>query len=241
MTSPLMATYDRFDVAFSHGQGAYLYDDDARRYLDFGCRRRRRPVSDTATRSWSTALRDQAGKLWHCSNLYRIPEQERLAATAGGGDLRRRRLLLQLRRRGDRVRPEAGAQVSSTSLARARALPGDHLRGRLPRPDAGNHRRRRLAEAPRRVRAGDGRLRSRCRSATWTRCARRSPRRRAAILIEPIQGEGGIRPATAEFLRGLRELADEFGLLLVFDEVQCGIGRTGRLFAHEWARASRPT
>jgi acetylornithine/N-succinyldiaminopimelate aminotransferase len=57
----------------------------------------------------------------------------------------------------------------------------------------------------------------------------------AAILVEPVQGEGGIRPAPAEYMRGLRSLADRHGLLLVFDEVQCGIGRTGRLFAHEWA------
>jgi acetylornithine/N-succinyldiaminopimelate aminotransferase len=56
-----------------------------------------------------------------------------------------------------------------------------------------------------------------------------------AILVEPIQGEGGIRPASPEFLRGLRQAADEFGLLLIFDEVQCGVGRTGKLFAHEWA------
>ena len=57
----------------------------------------------------------------------------------------------------------------------------------------------------------------------------------AAILVEPVQGEGGIRPASEEYLRGLREAADEFGLLLFFDEVQCGMGRTGRFFAHEWA------
>jgi acetylornithine/N-succinyldiaminopimelate aminotransferase len=57
----------------------------------------------------------------------------------------------------------------------------------------------------------------------------------AAIMVEPVQGEGGIRPATLEYLRALREVADEFGLLLVFDEVQCGMGRTGKLFAHEWA------
>ena len=56
-----------------------------------------------------------------------------------------------------------------------------------------------------------------------------------AILVEPIQGEGGIRPASPEFLKGLRQAADEFGLLLIFDEVQCGVGRTGKLFAHEWA------
>ncbi len=60
----------------------------------------------------------------------------------------------------------------------------------------------------------------------------------AAIMVEPVQGEGGIRPADPEFLHGLREACDEFGLLLIYDEVQCGMGRTGKLFAHEWSGAT---
>ena len=230
MTSPLMATYDRFDVAFSHGEGAYLYDDVARRYLDFAAGVAVDGLGHCHPRLVE-ALRDQGGKLWHCSNLYRIPHQERLAARLVAASFADRAFFcnsgaeaiecaLKLVRKYHhvagavqryRVITFEGAFHGRTLATIAAGGSPKHLAGFEPVMDGFDH-----------LPFGDlGAVRSGITEAT------------AALLIEPIQGEGGIRPATAEFLRGLRSIADEFGLLLVFDEVQSGIGRTGRLFAHE--------
>lgn len=232
MIPAVMPTYARMDVAFERGEGAYLYTGDGRRYLDFG--------AGIAVASLGhchphlvAALHRQAGRLWHCSNLYHIPEQQRLAqrlvdttfadsvffCNSGAEAIE---CGLKLVRRyhdldGDagryRVITMAGAFHGRTLATIAAGGSPKYLAGFDPVVDGfdqvpfGNLSAVRAAITP----------------------------ETAAILVEPIQGEGGIQPASIEFLRGLRTAADEFGLLLFLDEVQCGMGRTGRLFAHQWA------
>jgi acetylornithine/N-succinyldiaminopimelate aminotransferase len=232
MTSALMATYDRLDVAFERGEGVYLHAADGRRFLDFGAGIA--VVGLGHCHPYLVArLRDQAGRLWHCSNLYRIPEQERLAerltrASAtdrvffcnSGAEANECALKLVRRYHDLAGAPERyrvivfeGAFHGRTLATIAAGGSAKHLAGFDP--VMGGFDRVPLGDLDR-VRAAAG-------------------AESAAILIEPIQGEGGIHVVAPEFLRGLRAIADECGLLLCFDEVQCGLGRTGRLFAHEWA------
>ncbi len=228
----VMPTYARMDVAFERGEGAYVYTADGRRYLDFG--------AGIAVASLGhchphlvDALRRQGERLWHCSNLYHIPEQQRLAGRlvdatfadsvffCNSGAEAMECGLKMIRRYHDlggnpgryRVITMAGAFHGRTLSTIAAGGSAKYLDGFEPRVDGfdqvpfGNLNEVRAAVTP----------------------------ETAAILVEPVQGEGGINAATVEFLRGLRAAADEFGLLLFLDEVQCGVGRTGRLFAHEWA------
>ncbi len=231
MLSHLLPTYARADLAFERGEGAWLTATTGERYLDFS--------SGVAVNALGhahpklvEALTEQAQKLWHVSNLYRIPEAETAGAAALRGELCRRRLLLQFRRRGDGRRDQDGAQVSGrqrpsgTRCASSPSkAPSMAARWRRSRPAA----RRNISRAS-----------ARCRTAST-----RSPfgdleavkaaitPETAAILIEPIQGEGGVRVVPQNFLHALRELCDQHGLLLVFDEVQTGLGRTGELFGYK--------
>jgi acetylornithine/N-succinyldiaminopimelate aminotransferase len=227
-----MPNYQRLDIAFEHGEGPYLYAADGRRYLDFGA-----GVAVTALGHCHPhlveVLKEQADRLWHCSNLYRIPGQERLAERLTEASFADAAFFcnsgaeaiecgLKLVRKyhdaaGDpgryRVITCTGAFHGRTLATIAAGGSPKHLAGFDPVVDG-------FDQVP------FGNL-NKVRAAITGETA--------AILVEPIQGEGGINPATAEFLRGLRAAADEYGLLLFFDEVQCGLGRTGRLFAHEWA------
>ncbi|MBW7849505.1 MAG: aspartate aminotransferase family protein [Rhodospirillales bacterium] len=232
MIPAVMPTYSRADVAFERGQGAYLFATDGRRYLDFAS-----GVAVTALGHGHphlvAALKDQAEKLWHCSNLYRIPGQERLAQRLvdatfadtvffanSGAEAVECALKMVRKYHDERGQPEryrvivAGGAFHGRTLATIAAGGQEkHLKGFDPVVDGFD-----------RVAFGNmNELRNAITAET------------AAILVEPIQGEGGIRPAAIEYLHALRRVADEYGLLLVFDEVQTGMGRTGRLFAHEWA------
>jgi len=232
MSDAVMPTYARAELAFERGEGAYLYAADGRRYLDFG--------SGVAVTALGHAhphlvrtLQEQAAKLWHCSNLYRIPEGERLAerlcansfadrvffcnsgaeAMEGALKLARKHYHAAGQPERDRVITFEGAFHGRTLTTLSAAGNAKYLTGFGPAAGGfdqvafGNMNELRAAITP----------------------------QTAAILIEPVQGEGGIRVADFDFLRGLRTVCDEFGLLLVLDEVQCGMGRTGKLFAHEWA------
>ena len=232
MCSAVMSTYDRFDLAFERGEGAYLYATDGRRFLDFGA-----GVAVTVLGHCHPHLVDalcaQARRLWHCSNLYRIPDQERLAVRLAeasfadaaffcnsGAEAIECGIKLVRRYQDKAGAPDRFRMITCTGAFHGRTLAtiaaggsAKYLAGFEPAVDGFDQ-----------VEFGDLRaVRAAVGPAT------------AAILVEPIQGEGGIQPAAPEFLRGLREIADTHGLLLFFDEVQCGIGRTGRLFAHEWA------
>jgi acetylornithine/N-succinyldiaminopimelate aminotransferase len=233
----LLPTYNRADVAFVRGEGSYLFAEDGRRYLDFG--------AGIAVNAFGygnpklvAALTEQAGKLWHTSNLFRVPGQESLAAklvantfadtvffTNSGAEACE--LAFKMARRYHYVNgnPERFHIVSFEGAFHGRTLAGiaaggneKYLEGFGPKL-AGfdlvkiTHDTARDLDALKAV----------------------VNEKTAALVIEPIQGEGGVRPFTAEFLRGLRKLCDDKGLLLIFDEIQTGMGRTGKLFAHEWA------
>ncbi len=227
-----MPTYARADVAFERGEGAYLWSSDGRRFLDFGS-----GVAVTALGHCHprlvAALREQAGKLWHTSNMYRIPGQERVAAKlvertfadtaffCNSGAEAVECCLKMVRKYHDatgnpgryRVICATGAFHGRTLATIAAGGQEKHLKGFDPVVDGFDH-------------VPYGNLNA-LRAAIGPETA--------AILVEPVQGEGGIVAGDPDYLRRLRATADEYGLLLVFDEVQTGIGRTGRLFAHEHA------
>src|SRR3954454_13191955 len=233
MTFPhLLPTYARANVAFVRGEGAYLFDEEGRRYLDFGAGIAVN-VLGHAHPHLVEALREQAGKLWHTSNPYRVPGQEKLA-----------RRLIDATFADTVFFTNSGVEAIEASIKTARrchfanGVPGRFrivtlegaFHGRtLAAIAAGGQKKYLEGFGPKvegfdQVPFGDaGALAEAVTDAT------------AALLIEPIQGEGGLRPVPPEFLRHLRALCDERGMLLIFDEIQTGIGRTGKLFAHEWA------
>lgn len=232
MTSAVMANYARIDIAFPRGEGPYLFAEDGRRYLDFAC-----GIAVTSLGhghpKLTAALKDQIDKVWHVSNLYNIEPQTRLAnrlaehsfaesvffCNSGAEALE---ACLKLARSyhdkaGDpdryRVITFEHAFHGRTLATIAAGGQAKHLNGFGPNVEGFD-----------KVPFGD---------LEATRAA--ITPETAAILVEPVQGEGGIHVASPEFLQGLRALADESGALLIFDEVQCGMGRTGKLFAYEWA------
>ncbi len=232
MIPAVMPTYARVDVAFEKGEGAYLFDQDGRRYLDFGAGIAVISLGHCHPRIVE-ALREQAGKIWHTSNLYRILGQERLAQRLvdhsfadsvffcnSGAEAMECSLKMARKYHDETGNPDRYRVVACTNSFHGRtmatiAAAGQEklLKGFGPAVEGFDH-------------VAFGNLNE-------TRAAITDET--AAILVEPVQGEGGMLPASADYLRGLRQTADEFGLLLIFDEVQCGIGRTGKLCAHEWA------
>lgn len=231
VTAAIMTTYDRFDITVERGEGAYLYSTEGRRFLDFGS-----GVAVTALGHCHphlvAALCEQAHRLWHCSNLYHIPGQQRLAArlTAAcfadaaffcnsGAEAMEGALKLARKYHDDQGQPQRYRVISCEGAFHGRTL-ATIAAGGSDKYRAGFEP---AMEGFDRVPFGD-----------LGAAAAAITAETAAIVVEPIQGEGGIRPADPAYLQGLRALADAHGLLLLFDEVQCGMGRTGRLFAHQW-------
>jgi len=232
MNDALMPTYARIDLAFERGQGPYLFDGEGRRYLDFAAGIAVNSLGHAHPRLVA-ALTGQAEKLWHCSNLYRIPDGERLAERLcaasfaervffcnSGAEAMECSIKAARRYHDEQGQPERYRIVTFTGAFHGRTLATlsaaanpKHMAGFAPAVDGfdqvafDNMNELRAAITP----------------------------ETAAVLVEPVQGEGGVRVATPDFLRALRRVCDEFGLLLILDEVQCGIGRTGRFFAHEAA------
>ncbi|MEE8444185.1 MAG: aspartate aminotransferase family protein [Alphaproteobacteria bacterium] len=232
MIPSVMPTYGRSEIAFERGEGAYLYAADGTRYLDFAAGIGVNSLGH-AHPHLVEALTRQAGRLWHTSNLYTVPEQKILAdrlvaasfadtvffcnsgveAVEGGIKACRRYHAVDGHPERWRVITFEGAFHGRTLTALAAANNAKHLDGFGPRADGFDQ-----------VAFGNmNEVRAAITAET------------AAILVEPVQGEGGIRSAEADFLKRLRVVCDEFGLLLMLDEVQCGMGRTGKLYAHEWA------
>ncbi|MGH7053024.1 MAG: aspartate aminotransferase family protein [Stellaceae bacterium] len=231
MISPVMPTYARWDVAVERGEGPYLYATDGRKYLDF--------TSGIAVTGLGhchphlvEAVSEQAKRLWHVSNLFQIPGQERLARRLvensfadtvffvnSGAEACELALKVARKYQSASGHPERYRVIAcegsfhGRTFATLAAAGNDHyLEGFGPVFEGFDH-----------VPFGNlNAMRAAVREDT------------AAIFVEPIQGEGGVRAAPEGYLRGLRDIADEFSLALVYDEVQCGMGRTGRLFAHEW-------
>jgi acetylornithine/N-succinyldiaminopimelate aminotransferase len=227
-----MHTYDRLDLAFERGEGAYLIATNGRRYLDFGAGVAVNALGHCHPKLVA-ALQEQATRLWHCSNLYRIASQERLAERLIAASFADAAFFCN-----------SGAEAIECGLKLCRKYhdnTGHPERYRVICFDGGFHGRTLAtiaAGSSDKHRAGfDPAMPGFDHVAFGDIAAVEAAitDETAAILIEPVQGEGGIRVAEADFLRALRRLADQHGLLLFFDEVQCGMGRTGRLFAHEWS------
>jgi acetylornithine/N-succinyldiaminopimelate aminotransferase len=228
----VMPTYNRADFAFERGEGVYLFTTEGRRFLDFGAGIAVNALGH-AHPKLVKALQEQAAKLWHTSNLYGMPGQEKVAAKlvansfadsvffcnsgaeAMEGVLKAARKYHSTNGHPERYRMIVmqGAFHGRTLATIAAGGQEKHLKGFGP-----------VVEGFDRVSFGNmNELRNAIGAET------------AGILLEPVQGEGGIRAADVDYLKALRNTADEFGLLLAFDEVQSGIGRTGKLFAHQWA------
>jgi acetylornithine aminotransferase len=229
----LMNTYSRLPVAFTHGKGARLYDEQGREYLD--------ALAGIAVNGLGhahprlvTALTDQIGRLIHTSNIYRIVEQEKLAdricALSGmqevffgnsGSEANEAALKLVRMYGHQHGQPEAQTIVMDRAwhgrtLATLAATGSDKARkGFAPLPSGFIRVPYNDIDAVKRAADADGRV--------------------LAVWVEVLQGEGGIVVADLDYIRALRRLADERGWLLMIDEVQSGIGRTGKWFAHQWA------
>ena len=226
-----MRTYKRAPVEFVRGEGALLWDADGQASTS---------TSSTGISVCSVghchpavveAVREQAGRLMHVSNLFYTEPMVRLAERLSRVEPRRPRLLRQLRHRGQRVRDQDRPQARPR--ARHRRAGDRQLRARLPRP----HLRRPLGDARRWPRnEALGPMLPGFRSVPRNDAAALREavgERTAAVLIEPIQGEAGIYPISDEALLAARQACDEAGALLIFDEIQTGIGRTGSLWAYE--------
>jgi acetylornithine/N-succinyldiaminopimelate aminotransferase len=232
MIPAVMPTYARSELAFERGEGAYLITADGERYLDFAAGIAVNSLGHSHPHLVETLI-EQGKKVWHTSNLYQIPEQTRLAERLvantfadsvffGNSGAEAGELAIKIVRKyhDDTGHPERfriigcnGSFHGRTLATLAAAGNEKYLKGYAPIVDGFDH-----------VAFGNlNELRAAITPET------------AAIIVEPVQGEGGIRPASVDYLKGLRAVADECGLLLIFDEVQCGMGRTGKLFAHEWA------
>jgi acetylornithine/N-succinyldiaminopimelate aminotransferase len=230
LTSHLLPTYARVDLAFERGDGPWLFATDGERYLDFTAGVAVNGLGHAHPRLIE-ALNAQAQKLWHVSNLFRIPEAERLAERLcaetfadlvffcnSGAEAMECCIKVARKYQYASGRPERhrfitfeGAFHGRTLATLAAGGQKKYLEGFGP-----------IVEGFDQLPFGD------------LDAVRRAVRpETAAILIEPIQGEGGVRVAPTSFLRGLRELCDQHDLLLVFDEVQTGIGRTGSFFAYQ--------
>lgn len=232
MITPVMPTYARADLAFEKGEGPYLYAQDGRRFLDFG--------SGIAVNTLGHShphlvakLTEQVGKLWHTSNLYQMPGQEKLAKRLiensfadtvffcnSGAEANEAGIKMLRRYQYVSGNPEKNRILVATNAFHGRTLgtltagySEKYREGFGPMPDGfdrvafGNLNELRNAITP----------------------------NTGGIILEPIQGEGGICRAPEGYLEGVRKAADEFGMLVMFDEVQTGIGRTGKLFAYQWS------
>jgi acetylornithine/N-succinyldiaminopimelate aminotransferase len=228
----LMPTYNRADLAFERGEGASLWTVDGRRFLDFG--------AGIATSSLghghphlTRAIAEQAARIMHVSNLYRVPQAEELAARHvaasfadsvffcnSGAEANEGMVKAVRKYYAETGRPERFRVICFEGAFHGRTLAmlsatgnAKYLAGFGPAVDGFDH-------------VPFGNMNA-VRDAIGPETA--------GIMIEPVQGEGGVRPADLRFLRELRAVCDEYGLLLALDEVQTGMGRSGKLWAHQWA------
>jgi acetylornithine/N-succinyldiaminopimelate aminotransferase len=228
--SPLLPNYNRADIAFTRGEGPYLFDEKGERYLDFGTGIAVNGLGH-AHPHLVAALREQAGKVWHTSNLYRVPGQEILA-----------KRLVENSFADTAFFCNSGAEAVECAIKMARHYhfsAGHPERYRLITFEGAFHGRTLATIAaggtPKYLEGFGPKADGFDQVPVWDFDAvtRSYGPETAGILVEPIQGEVGIRPPPSGFLKRLRDFCDEKGILLVFDEVQTGIGRTGRLFAYE--------
>jgi acetylornithine/N-succinyldiaminopimelate aminotransferase len=235
MISSVLPTYARAPLSFVKGEGSWLITEDGTRYLDFGSGIAVNALGH-ANPILVDALKDQAENLWHTSNLYTIPNQEKLAAqlvehtfadtvffTNSGTESME--CAVKMARK---YQSSAGAENRVNVIAFKDSFHGRSM-AMIAAAGAEKLTKGFGPVMPGFVHVDYGDL-----DAVEAAIDEET----AAILVEPIQGEGGIIPAEDSFLQGLRALCDTHGLLLIYDEIQCGMGRTGKLFAHEFSGAS---
>jgi acetylornithine/N-succinyldiaminopimelate aminotransferase len=229
--APLMPTYARADLAFERGEGAWLIGTDGKHYLDFAGGVAVSALGH-AHPKLVAAITEQAGKLWHVSNLFRIPEAERLA-----------RRLIDASFADTVFFCNSGAEAMECAIKTARkyhAVNGRPEKSRMIAFDGSFHGRTLAtlaAAGAKKYLEGFGTPLEGFDHVPYGDLAAVKKALRpetGAIIVEPLQGEGGVRVPPPGFLKSLRALCDEHGLLLVLDEVQTGIGRTGKFFAYEW-------
>jgi acetylornithine/N-succinyldiaminopimelate aminotransferase len=233
----VLPSYARAPITFERGEGPYLYATDGRRYLDF--------TSGVAVISLghanprlTKALTEQAAKLWHCSNLFEVEGQKRVAAKLiahsfadtvffcnSGAEAVEAAIKMARKYQAATGHPEKYRLIACTGSFHGRTLATlaaagneKYLAGFGPPLEGFDH-------------VAFGNL-NEMRAAVTPETA--------GILVEPVQGEGGLATPPYSYLKGLRQLCDEFGLMLVYDEVQSGMGRTGKLFAHQWEEGGAP-
>jgi acetylornithine/N-succinyldiaminopimelate aminotransferase len=227
----LLPTYNRTDIAFVRGEGSYLFAEDGKRYLDFGAGIAVNAFGHANPRMIK-ALTEQAGKLWHTSNLYRVPGQESLSQklvantfadtcffTNSGTEAIELAIKMARRYHFASGHPERFHIISFEGAFHGRTYAAINAGGNEKYLEGFGPRMPGFVQ----IAAGD-----------LDAVNKVVGPETAAIIIEPMQGEGGVRVMTPEFLRGLRNLCDDKGLLLIFDEIQTGLGRTGKFFAYDW-------
>lgn len=232
-SAPLMSTYARLPVAFSHGDGPWLFDTNGRRYLDCLAGIAVNTLGYNHPRL-SAALREQVGRIIHCSNLFEIPLQTELA-----------QMLVERSGMTNVFFCNSGLEANEAAIKIARRH--GHDRG-IDRPEIvvyekafhGRSLATLSATGNPKVQKGfeplvEGFVRVGLNDIDALRRVAAERPNVVAVFLEAIQGEGGIRVADAQYLRDVRALCDETGWLLMIDEVQCGTGRTGKWFAHQWA------
>ncbi|MCB9422860.1 MAG: aspartate aminotransferase family protein [Ardenticatenaceae bacterium] len=239
----VVQTYVRPEVVFTHGQGAYLYDSEGKQYLDFSS-----GIAVTALghsdETWATAVSQQAATLTHVSNLFHTAPHVELAKNLvehsfadkvffcnSGAEANEAAIKFARKWKNEGVKGRKGEGVShpltSSPVHSIIAFSGGfHGRtiGALSVTYKAQYREPFAPLMPGVVFAEYNNLESAQAVIGNDTCA---------VIVEPVQGEGGVHPAAPEFLQGLRDLCDKHGALLIFDEVQCGLGRTGHLWAHE--------
>ncbi|MEP3440341.1 MAG: aspartate aminotransferase family protein [Sulfitobacter sp.] len=232
MITSVLPTYSRAPMSFVKGEGSWLIEADGRRFLDLGAGIAVNALGH-AHPALTAALTEQAGALWHTSNLYNIPQQTALADklvaetfadtvffTNSGTEACELAVKMARKHFYDKGQPDRVEIITFSGSFHGRSAAGiaaagsekmtkgfGPLLGGFKHLEFGDHE---ALEA----------------AITENTCA---------VMVEPVQGEGGIRPLSDACLKGMRDLCDEHGILLILDEVQCGVGRTGKLFAHEWA------
>ena len=232
MIPSVLPTYNRAPLNFVKGEGSWLEEADGRRFIDLGAGIAVNALGH-AHPALVAALAEQAGKLWHVSNLYEIPQQQALADK-----------LVEQTFADSVFFTNSGTEACELAVKMARKYwydKGQPERVEIITFEGSFHGRSSAgiaAAGSEKMTKGFGPLLGGFTHLPWgdhdaLRAAVTD--KTAAIMVEPVQGEGGIRPLPNQCLKGLRDLCDEVGALLILDEVQCGVGRTGKLFAHEWA------
>ena len=232
MISSVLPTYSRAPLNFVKGEGSWLIEADGRRFLDFGAGIAVNALGH-AHPALVKRLSDQAQMLWHVSNLYNIPQQQELADK-----------LVELTFADTVFFTNSGTESCELAVKMARKYwydKGAPERVEIIAFEGSFHGRSSAgiaAAGAEKLVKGFGPLLPGFKQLGWgdhDALEAAIDEKTAAIILEPVQGEGGIRPLPDACLKGVRELCDKHGILLILDEVQCGVGRTGKLFAHEWA------